>query len=220
MPRGLDGPGEDGLTELLLWETLTDPLRNLNLATRYNLLVVGAACFSLGIILDSKGARPAPYTALIAFDTPVAESSLFDAMKELYWCLLDGNTGSVTSLDKAFESAARDLRFPERENMQLVTMIDHGRTAIRRMVRDRLQGEGLLTHSLDIGVAALRANQLSLSTLPYSNALVRSLEVAKRACNQAWATWFAFEQISENKQRFSIDVDALIEDELNEARKP
>ena len=88
---GLIGPNGDGGMELLAWDDLTEPMQQLNLMTRCNLVVVVAACIGFaGIKALVRGPR-APAIALVGPLSDIITSSLLSATKEFYRRWMDEN---------------------------------------------------------------------------------------------------------------------------------
>jgi hypothetical protein len=102
--NGLGGPDGAGGKEVLSWDELTDPLQELNLMTRCNLVVVVAACIGFaGIMALVRGPR-APAIALIGPDADIMVSNLLSATKEFYRRWMDENP----NLDEIVDSASRE----------------------------------------------------------------------------------------------------------------
>jgi hypothetical protein len=92
----------------LPWADLGDWLAPLNEASGFRLLVVGATCWGFAAIAAMKvGEHVAPFAATVGFSTRVNESSLHDAMKELYRSLKRGD-----GLQDSLQAAERELRSP------------------------------------------------------------------------------------------------------------
>jgi hypothetical protein len=82
--EGLEGPDGAGGRELLRWEELTEPLRNLNVATRCNLVLVAAACTGFAAVKAFKKGPRAPALALVGPLEPIGSGRLLAALKEYY----------------------------------------------------------------------------------------------------------------------------------------
>ena len=101
---GLEGPDSNGGKELLTWEELTEPLQQLNLATRCNLVVFVAACIGYaGILALCQGPR-VPAVALIGPDDSLMPKNLLEGTKEFYRGWMDRNP----TLDGIAEDASRE----------------------------------------------------------------------------------------------------------------
>lgn len=102
---GLAGPSQDGTQEALLWKDLADPLRRLNIATRFNLMFVAAACWGDNAIYEvhkpRTDIRPLPFLLAVGFATEVMSHRLESAMVELYTNLLLNNLPLQESLELA-----------------------------------------------------------------------------------------------------------------------
>lgn len=101
---GLEGPNGSGGTELLVWDEFTEPLQELNLATRCNLVVVVAACTGFAGIQALRRGPRAPAVALVGPDAPVMPSNLLWGAKEFYRRWLD----EKPRLTDIAESASRE----------------------------------------------------------------------------------------------------------------
>ena len=83
--RGLAGPSGSGHDEELPWEVLAVELRKLNIATRFNLIFVGAACVSdSAIYLVDSGLDPLPFILAVGFATEVRADRLLASMVALH----------------------------------------------------------------------------------------------------------------------------------------
>ena len=79
----------------LRWEELFQDLAALNLATRFNLLVVVSACWGADLVGILRPDRPAPVWALIGPTSEMPASQLLAAFKALYSELLASGDGVV-----------------------------------------------------------------------------------------------------------------------------
>lgn len=98
--------------KILMWEVLWDALRDLNVATDFNLIVVVAACQSgdvaYGITHKISQRLPLPFMATVGFDSTVRSDRLLEAFIAFYQSLL-----KEKSLEKALASANKNLVSPE-----------------------------------------------------------------------------------------------------------
>lgn len=95
-----------GDLEVLAWEDLTPALREINVASHCNLLLVSAACWGHGAILASCRTNRVPFIACVGFGTTVLARSVLESMKAFYAVALDQ---TVRHLEEAVEAAQREL---------------------------------------------------------------------------------------------------------------
>lgn len=102
-PNGGFGCGD----ELLTWGEIRPALSRLNVASRFNLLAVGASCFGDGLLYAAaQSAEASPFIACIGFSTSVMTSSILDSMVEFYRNIFVYRK----NVEDAVEDAQRELR--------------------------------------------------------------------------------------------------------------
>jgi hypothetical protein len=135
-------PGEHGglapdsdCSEFLSWEQLRQPLRELNIATRFNLVVFGAACYGIGFLAAiAKDLGSAAFVASIGFADSIPPGSLLRITKEFYRSFFcDGGT-----IDEAIASANRESFLPATERLHAGAVDLLLIEAIRKLVTDDL----------------------------------------------------------------------------------
>jgi hypothetical protein len=201
--EGLEGPDGKGSKEFLTWDDLTEPLQQLNLATRCNLVVVVAACIGFaGVQAFRRGPR-APAVALVGPDAVVAPTNLEWGTKEFYRRWMDENprlsdiaasasreAGTVSfewepfcilAYEALVESFIKSIRPAERL----------GRT---ERVRQRMLAETELT-ALEI--------ESRLALLPPIGPWVE--------CQLIWDQMFMIDLYPKNRERFGLDVKTIME---------
>jgi len=105
--------------ELIRWSTLGEWLAPLNAASRYQLLVVSAACWGSAVIAAMGGGEhPAAFAAAIGFRTPVTAGRLFDAMVELYRSLRRGE-----SIVESVDGAQRELEAGQQLELEMAGLV-------------------------------------------------------------------------------------------------
>lgn len=200
--RGLVGPDGHGGSELLTWDELTDPLQELNLATRCNLVVFVAACTGFaGIQAFWRGPR-APAVALVGPDELVMPGDLLRGTKEFYRRWHDASP----TLANIAESASREMVGVVFEvepfvvlayEAVLKNLIESTRPAerIRRKekLRQRLLAETCLSPS-----EIERRLELPSKSLPY-----RELQIM-------WDKMFMIDLYEDNRMRFGVDWNAIV----------
>lgn len=111
MPRGFVGPNGTGGESLLSWAELGEELRPINLATRFNLIVVGAACYGEGLLLAIEPGEPVPFVLALGYRGKVLASSLRDALIQFYRLYL----GEKWPFGEALDAANREHRADDSE---------------------------------------------------------------------------------------------------------
>ena len=101
VPRGSSGRDGLGHSALLSWEELGAELRPINLATKFNLIVVGAACYGEGLLIAVEPRLPVPFVVAVGYTGKVAVRSLRDALTQFYHLLLGQNWPFGEALDAA-----------------------------------------------------------------------------------------------------------------------
>lgn len=98
------------------WFEFGEWLAPLNVASDFRLLVIGAACFGVGVMAAMKVyAHPAPFAICIGMTTSVMAGTLQDAMFEFYRSLR-----SDKGMHEAVANANRALR-PPHEHMRMTS---------------------------------------------------------------------------------------------------
>ena len=196
------GPDGKGNSELLTWEELTEPLQQLNLATRCNLVVFVAACVGFAGIKTFRGGPRAPAVALVGPDAPVASSNLLWGTKEFYRRWLDKDP----RLAQIAESASREagtITF-EWEPFPVLcyeALIEHLITTIRPA--ERLLRKGRLRQRMleetTLSVPEIDSRLAHLPPLPPWADL-----------QQDWDRMFMIDLYPENEKRFGVDMRAIV----------
>lgn len=99
--RGFVGPDDGNRAALLSWEELGKELRSINMATRFNLIVVGAACYGEGLLLSIEPGKPVPFIVAVGYKGKVMAASLRDAVIEFYRNLLVHKRPFSAAIDAA-----------------------------------------------------------------------------------------------------------------------
>lgn len=198
----LVGPGGESIT----WEELAPPLRRLNLATGFNLMVVAAACLSEAILFSVGMNEVLPYVATISFRTKVTPSRLREAMLELYRALvIEGK-----SADEAADRANRELDADQRLRFTEVPGLI--RSSVAKSL-DQFTGEEFKSYqtSMIARVSLENGRHVSLGA-PELKRFMFDAQV--NVVQTTIAKMLAYDQIPGNKQRFGFDARAFVENEL------
>lgn len=199
---GLEGPDGKGGSELLIWDELTEPLQQLNLATRCNLLVVVAACTGFaGVQALWRGPR-APAVALVGPDAPVMPSNLLWGTKEFYRRWLDENP----RLADIAESASREAGTVAFEWEPFAIMAyDALIEWLIKLMRpaERLERTGRIRQRM------LAESRLSASEVEAQLALMPHLPPWE-GLQQTWDEMFMIDLDPRNQERFGLDLRTIV----------
>lgn len=194
---GFIGPDGNSGGELLSWERLGDILRPLNIASRFNLMVVGAACYGEGLVLGAPGGKPMPFVAVVGYTDTISKLSLRHSLLELYRGLLRPNP----ELGLAVEAADREHHSPDDAVLRPTSMVV-------------LLAESFIEGSA-IAIRKLRAQFPLESADPPKIGLASlsptALKILHRGLSEAWSFMWMMEQFPENAERFAINADHLIQ---------
>ncbi|MFC5580970.1 hypothetical protein [Rhodanobacter terrae] len=198
-PAGFVGPDGNGGSEFLGWERLGDVLRPLNIAARFNLLVVGAACYGEGLMLGVRGGEPMPFVAVVGYTDTVSSLSLRHSLVELYRALLLNKA----ELGAAVDDADRQRHFPEDALLRPTSMtvllaesfVQGIAISIRKLRRQLSAKAGHVDGSQDLD-----------PTLP-----LEARQMLRAELEHAWSMMWIQKEIPENARRFAIDADRLFE---------
>lgn len=176
--------------ELLSWEELTEPLQQLNHATKCNLVVVVAACIGFAGVLALRKGPIAPAIALVGLDAPVSPQSLLSGTKELYRRWMDENP----RLAEVTENASREAGMAAFEFEPFATLAYEAN--VKMIIKRRRQG-AFGKHST--------ANRVD-------HGEIRSPNTASwQAIQQIWNTMFMIDVEPNNEVRFGVDWKDIIE---------
>jgi len=132
---GLQGPNGLGGLENLYWDAIAVPLRLLNVATEFRLLVVGAACYSLATLSTIDINEVAPFQMLFGFNSKVHPTRLLLASRELYRSLF---TPELT-LSDALTNARNELhQETEDEFLQATDVYVFALDMVHQIILDEL----------------------------------------------------------------------------------
>jgi hypothetical protein len=200
---GLEGSDGSGGREQLTWEELTEPLQQLNLVTRCNLLVFVAACIGFaGIQTFCRGPRVAA-VALIGPDDSIMPKNLLEGTKEFYRRWMDGNP----ALDGIAEDASREagaVGFEPEPSVILVyeswitSLIKSIRPAEYNCRKERLRQCMFAKNSWS--APEIESRLADLPPLPLWEEL-----------QQIWDEMFMIDLYPNNRERFGIDMKTIRE---------
>lgn len=140
--------------EFVSWIHLIDRLRKINIATRNNLCVISAACFSLNAIRPLRITQPCPFLILIAPEHEVSFGFVEDKISGFYRDLFAGS-----DLTMAFErNLSPALKVFHSERMLAISLTRYIRDGCIGKGGDRRR-EDLLTGALSGGIPNNRHNK-------------------------------------------------------------
>jgi len=205
---GRDGVSGDerGNTGLISWRELGEHLRPLNLATEFDLLIVGAACEGLRGIFSVENASCAPFHAIVGFVSKVGEKSLFDGMCEFYRAITTG-----TDVANAVAEANRQLHEPHSEHIHSTPVARLLLNVVRRTISENLLEPGRTRLAVHRANDACRQDPSCVFEFAYEKALDGARDVTVRVLNKAWTRWFALDSIGANHRRFALDMAWLVD---------
>ena len=200
---GLEGPDGTGGSELLTWDELTVPLQRLNLSTRCNLVVVVAACTGFaGIKALSRGPR-APAVALVGPDAPVMPSNLLWATKEFYrrWQDKSPKLGGIAT-SASQEAGTVTFEVEPFAVLAYEAMVDKLIISMRPNEQRRRVER--------IRQCMLAENQWSTAEIERRLSRLPPLPSAVDL-QWVWDQMFMIDLYTENRERFGIDMTAVVE---------
>lgn len=205
LPSGFVGPDGRGGFELLSWNRLGEAARPLNIATKFNLVLVSAACYGEGSIMGILPFAPLPFIALVGYNGRVAPMSLRHSMVELYRGIFSGeelaSCVAAAHAEHVFDTDSR-LTLTSTAMLALRGQIQGLASRLGKKVRGKASKKIARKMAQPHG---FRTKQNSPTAI---NARLPS--VARAALESTWRQYFAMDEIPENADRFAIDYDAVI----------
>ena len=205
--NGLVGPDDNGRSELLAWHELTNPLQQLNLVTHCNLVVVVAACTGFAGIKAFDHGPLAVAAALVGPLVPLSPRQLLLGAKEFYRRWMDENpnlTDIVASASREASTEAEVVTFEYEPfvifayEAMIEPLIISMRPDERRKRIERLRSR-LLTET-GLSTAEVMHRSMRLPPLPFPADL-----------QKMWDERFMIDLFPENRDRFGVDMAAIIE---------
>lgn len=204
---GISGDGK----ELLSWHQLRAPLRELNIATRFQLLVVGAACYGDGFIWGIGEIAASPFLACIGFPREVSVSAVFDVLLEFYRALLVRHE----NIEDAVASAQQESHDPKKEYLRFTT----ARSLLIEALNSQFKRDAALStkerFARDVSLTAQFGIQRGKAA-SYSRVVASDEWSSVAAADKLTTKILALDLFPENRKRFDVDIKAL----MREARRP
>ena len=210
---GLSGPSGEAHDELLPWAVLAVELRELNIATRFNLIFIGAACLSdYAISMVESGSDVSPFIFFVGFEGEVEDTRLLAAMVALHkGTLVDGLSFHASMelarqcLDPATETLAsfwlpEILRKVGLDAAVIVGDPEMNGDLCMQMLADRL-GKGLPP----VAPQVFHRDQASL---------------VPAAIEEVLSNVLAYDRVPENRRRFGLDGNKLAEEARRTNHRP
>lgn len=197
---GLRGPNGLGGQEDLLWVSFTPLLGQLNIASRFHLLLVGAACFGLTALDGFNIKHAAPFSVLVGFRSRVNPSRLLGSMIEFYRQLLRVGHGSIPD---AVQAANRELHPSEGEVLVTTSFYLFAQNLLQSYVQRELEPSFRKAENQRLTRVKVRqyGEVVSLGEMTRVHRAT-----AIRHCREAVKIWFAYRDLPENCSRFRIDI--------------
>jgi hypothetical protein len=195
--------GRDRGEDKLLWSDLREPFRKLNIATRFNLLVVGAACISEGVLLAIDADHPLPYIGAVTFATEVFPGRLLESMSEFYRAVFVNKL----PLEQCVETARRELPKNVRLNFTSVPRLIEEAilVAVTKADSQPAQDAYFVNALVNSSIRAGRKRSFSISQA------IRARESrAPESIDMSVGRLLDYERFPENRERFGIDGATLL----------
>ena len=182
-------------------------LRPLNIASQFNLMIVGAACYGEGLLLAIEGDKPMPFVAVVGYTDTINPASLKDSMVEMYRQLFSNQE----ELGVAVEEADRQHRYSDDAVLRPTPTTVLALEAFIDMARNRVGVDTHEEYALDMAAKAMRTNGYDLSFLPYSTMKAMSKPITRAALESGWQLLWMTREMPENAERFAIDFDRAVD---------
>ncbi|MCK8604415.1 hypothetical protein [Desulfoferrobacter suflitae] len=189
--------------EFLSWEELTDPLQQLNLGTKCNLIAVVAACIGFAGIKALRQGPRAPAVALVGLDSTVSPTDLLMGTKELYRRCMDDSP----RLTEVVESASRETGTAAFQLEPLATLAYEALVeTLVKMRRPSVRHERInefrqrMALGTDLSPEEIEYRLASIPILPPWNEI-----------QQTWDTMFMIDLEPRNAERFGIDWKTIVD---------
>lgn len=203
---GLEGPSAYGFSEGLSWETLSVPLRTLNIRTSFNLIVVGAACHGFSVYTSFDVTDTAPFIFAIGFSEKINPSSLRRVTSELYRGLFASHKTMILDIVK---DANGELSEPDKSALKCLNIVDLGKylaalSLILELNEPPAETEKHINRLLEEAKKAQRP-------MTKDEAIEWRKSYGPTAQQTVMDKWFAYDLIPENRERFFIDAKTIYE---------
>ena len=197
-------PSNANNAEFLSWDELTEPLQELNVATRCNLIVFVAACIGFAGILALTRGPKAPAVALVGPIATIESDQLLGGTKEFYRRWMQGNTELEEIVASASEQSGTGIIFEYEPVATLAfeSMIEHQIISMRPR-EQRLRIERFRQRMLAETQFSAAEIEHRLKFLPSTPSAVQ--------LQQIWDEMFMIDLYPENRERFGVDMSAIIE---------
>ena len=200
------GLGCDGC-EALLWSELVGPLRTLNIATKFNLIFVVAACWGDSAIYSVVPKECLPFVLAIGFGTTVKSDRLELAMTQLYQGLMTENRALSESLNLAhqkLDSTGATLNWYSLPKI----VKDSAQMAVKAIDEPNY----MMDRYMDALSELKKAKAPLISLIQFR---IGHLSCAPSAIEKLVGDLLAYEQVPGNRNRFGFDGRAFLREYLN-----
>jgi hypothetical protein len=187
------------------WTELGRWMSPLNQASDFNILLVGAACWGFSASGTFRLHEYAPFVGCVGFITSVVESSLKDAMSELYRSLLAEHQELSTAIESAnreLHSADEALAFTSAPRLAMMVAMNTYKTIVSDSSFDVIR-----PHLSKVARMPGAATQ----DLSESTWRAKREEVTKRRMTKIWNEWFP-EAVQTRSPAYQLDWGSLAHD--------
>jgi hypothetical protein len=187
------------------WKELGQWMSPLNQASDFNILLVGASCWGLSAAGTFRLHEAAPFVGCIGFISSVVESSLRDAMSELYRSLLVEHQdipSSVASANRELHRADEALAFTSAPRLAMMVAMNTYKTIVSESSFDEIQ-----PHLTKVA----RSPGMATQDLSESTWKAKREEVAKRLMGKVWTEWFP-QTLQTRSPAYQLDWGSLAQD--------
>lgn len=194
-------PDSSGHSEFMLWEELTIPLQQLNLATRCNLVVFIAACIGFAGIKAFHSGPRAPAVALVGPVDLINPRQLLEGSKEFYRRWMDDKPKLIDIVESASrDSGAIGFEYESFVLLAFEAVVEEFIKSLRpnkkvktiEKYRQKFTRDGLSKLVIEI----------KLALFPYLH--------QQEVLQQVWDQMFMIDLYPENKQRFGVNMKEIV----------
>lgn len=189
--------------EIIEWHELRQPLRDLNVASDFNLMIVGAACLSAWILTAVEPYKPAPFLAVVAFNTTVYARTMLDSLSELYRCLFV----EKLRLEDCVDRANRELASDERLGFTPVPVLV--RSAAKDLLGRHATRDAFMKYWEGMYLKSILVNGRRPTPLELKNFVDKA---APRQIEAMLSAMFLYDLFPQNKGRFGFNAEMLARD--------
>lgn len=182
--------------DLIGWDVLADNSRNLNKSTKNNLLIILAVCMGFQSIVEISPALLTPYYALVGPVDEVYEKDIERLFPDFYLNLFENNN---------LPDAMKILK-PEYHLYHCETVFV---SSYARYISEKCKGEGKIKRLNELIKKYKNINPAAKDYSDIRNELDTLINPNKQSYN-TFKNNFLLSNLIENKERFSVELDDII----------